>query len=81
MDVLGWTMTHLIAALIHPPGVFFVLLAAGLKVVPAPVNFLASTPLQFTDFMPSMGGLELSRNVLRELVGALWYAIREVFEP
>jgi uncharacterized SAM-binding protein YcdF (DUF218 family) len=51
--------------------------AAGLKVVPAPVHFQASAPLNVTDFIPSIDGLELSRNVLRELVGALWYSIQE----
>ena len=30
MDVLVWTATNLISALILPPGVFFVLLAMGL---------------------------------------------------
>ena len=67
----------LVTDVTHMPRAARAFEAAGLKVVPAPVNFLASAPLQVTDFMPSMGGLELSRNVLRELVGALWYAIRE----
>ena len=30
MDVLAWSATNLVSALILPPGVFFVLLAAGL---------------------------------------------------
>lgn len=50
--------------------------AAGLNVVPAPVHFRASAPLNVTDFVPSVDGLELSRNALRELVGAVWYGMR-----
>jgi uncharacterized SAM-binding protein YcdF (DUF218 family) len=50
--------------------------AAGLKVMPATVNFRASAPLMVTDFLPSVGGLELSQHVLREWVGALWYWVR-----
>ncbi|OGA16277.1 MAG: hypothetical protein A3I63_00035 [Betaproteobacteria bacterium RIFCSPLOWO2_02_FULL_66_14] len=50
--------------------------AAGLRAVPAPVHFHASAPLNVTDFLPSVDGLELSRNALHELVGAVWYRMR-----
>jgi uncharacterized SAM-binding protein YcdF (DUF218 family) len=49
-----------------------------LKVVPAPVNFHASAPLNVTDFLPSVGGLWLSGQVLREWVGAGWYWMRGI---
>lgn len=50
--------------------------AAGLKVVPAPMYFRASAPLNIRDFIPSVDGLELSRYVLSEWVGAVWYWLR-----
>jgi hypothetical protein len=80
MHEFVWAATNLIAALILPPGVFIILiaigLAAGLKVVPAPIYFHASPPLNVTDFLPSTDGLELSATVLREYVGMLWYGLR-----
>ncbi len=40
------------------------------------MHFRASAPLNVTDFLPSVDGLELSHKALRELVGAAWYRMR-----
>lgn len=66
----------LVTDVLHMPRAARAFEAAGLGVVPAPVNFRASVALNVTDFLPSVGGLELSRQVLREWVGALWYRLR-----
>lgn len=66
----------LVTDVTHMPRAARAFEAAGLNVVPAPVNFRASAPLNVTDFVPSVDGLELSRNALRELVGAFWYWVR-----
>ena len=51
--------------------------AAGLKVMPAPMHFRAFAPLNVTDFVPSVEGLALSRQVLGEWVASLWNRMRE----
>ncbi len=66
----------LVTDVTHMPRAARAFEAAGLRVVPAPVHFHASTPLNVTDFLPSVDGLELSRNALHELVGAAWYRMR-----
>lgn len=66
----------LVTDVTHMPRAARAFEAAGLTVVPAPVHFHASAPLNVTDFVPSVDGLELSRQALRELVGALWYRVR-----
>ncbi len=66
----------LVTDVIHMPRAARAFEAAGLTVVPAPVYFHASAPLNVTDFLPSVEGLDLSRYVLREWVGAVWYDIR-----
>jgi uncharacterized SAM-binding protein YcdF (DUF218 family) len=66
----------LVTDVTHMPRAARAFEAAGLKVVPAPVYFRATAPLNVTDFLPSVDGLELSHNVSRELVGMLWYRMR-----
>jgi uncharacterized SAM-binding protein YcdF (DUF218 family) len=66
----------LVTDVLHMPRAARAFEAAGLKVVPAPVHFRASAPLNVTDFVPTVDGLELSHNVSRELVGAVWYRMR-----
>jgi uncharacterized SAM-binding protein YcdF (DUF218 family) len=45
----------------------------GLNVIPAPLHFHAAAPLNATSFMPTADGLRKSNQVLRELLGELWY--------
>lgn len=66
----------LVTDVTHMPRAARAFEAAGLRVVPAPVHFRTSAPLNVTDFVPSVDGLELSRNALRELIGAAWYEMR-----
>lgn len=66
----------LVTDVTHMPRAARAFEAAGLRVVPAPMHFHASTPLNVTDFLPSVDGLELSRIALHELVGAAWYRMR-----
>ncbi len=68
----------LVTDVYHMPRAVRAFEAAGLKVVPAPMYFRASAPLDVRDFLPSTDGLELSQHVLREYVGAVWYALRRV---
>lgn len=53
----------------------------GFQVAPAPLNFQASAPLGPMDFVPSVDALELSRQVIREHVGAIWYRLRRFARP
>jgi len=66
----------LVTDVTHMPRAARAFEAAGLRVVPAPMHFRASAPLSVIDFLPSVDGLELSRNAWRELVGAVWYRMR-----
>lgn len=66
----------LVTDVFHMPRSVRAFEAAGLKVLPAPVHFGASAQLNITDFLPSVDGLELSRNVVREYVGIAWYKLR-----
>lgn len=70
----------LVTDVTHMPRAARAFEAAGLSVVPAPVHFRASAPLNVTDFVPSLDGLDLSRNALRELVGAVWYRMRRAID-
>ncbi len=69
----------LVTDVIHMPRAARAFEAAGLKVVPAPVYFRATAPLNVTDFVPTVDGLELSRYALHELVGMAWYRMRRAF--
>lgn len=65
----------LVTDVLHMPRAAHAFQAAGLTVVPAPMRFQASAPLNITDFFPSIGGLEMSRDVLHELIGGIWYRV------
>ena len=66
----------LVTDVLHMPRAARAFETAGLQVVPAPVYFRASAPLNITDFLPSTDALSLSRYALHEWVGAVWYAMR-----
>ena len=56
--------------------------AFGMSIVPAPMHFLASAPRIMNDYLPSMDGLEISRDALYEVVGEIWYRLRRsIFAP
>jgi uncharacterized SAM-binding protein YcdF (DUF218 family) len=52
----------------------------GIEVVPAPVNLFNGTPLTLMSILPSPVGFQNSYFIAHELLGRLWYAIRERFE-
>ena len=66
----------LVTDVLHMPRAARAFEAAGLKVLPAPVYFRASAPLNVTDFVPTAEGLELSHYALHEWLGAAWYGMR-----
>lgn len=66
----------LVTDVLHMPRAVNAFRAAGLTVVPAPMHFQASAPLNITDFLPSVSGLEISRYALHELIGEVWYRVR-----
>jgi uncharacterized SAM-binding protein YcdF (DUF218 family) len=68
----------LVTDVLHMPRAARAFEATGLKVVPAPVYFRATAPLNLTDFVPTVDGLELSQYALHEWVGAAWYAMRRM---
>lgn len=52
--------------------------AFGMTVVAAPMHFLASAPRNINDYLPSVRGLEISRDALHEFVGEIWYRLRRL---
>jgi uncharacterized SAM-binding protein YcdF (DUF218 family) len=70
----------LVTDVFHMPRAVREFESAGLKVVPAPVSFRASAPLNVTDFLPSVDGLELSRQAIREYVATVWYGLRRALD-
>lgn len=52
----------------------------GIEVIPAPVNFVYKGPLTLGDYLPGPVGMSSSYYVAHELLGRVWYAIRERFE-
>ena len=49
---------------------------AGFEVIPAPTEFWSHPDLRARDFLPTAGGLAISRHALHEWLGRLWYVIR-----
>lgn len=49
---------------------------AGFEVVPAPTGFWTHPRLLPRDFLPTAGGLAISRLVIHEWLGRLWYWVR-----
>ncbi|MBT5660241.1 MAG: YdcF family protein [Rhodospirillaceae bacterium] len=49
---------------------------AGFDVTPAPTEFWSHPNLRAKDFLPTGGGLAISRHALHEWLGHLWYTIR-----
>jgi len=51
--------------------------AAGFIVVPAGTGYSSREPARLVDFLPSPTGLFQTRTVLWELLGSLWYAMKQ----
>jgi len=49
---------------------------AGFNVTPAPTEFWSHPKLRMKDFLPTAGGLAISRHAMHEWLGRLWYTIR-----
>lgn len=68
----------LVTDVLHMPRAARAFEAAGFIVIPAPLHFQASAPVNVTDFLPSLRGLELSAYALREVIGGVWYRLRRM---
>ncbi len=66
----------LVTDVLHMPRAARTFEALGAKVIPAPMDFRTSAPLNVTDFLPSAGGLRLSAYVFHEWIGEIWYRSR-----
>lgn len=66
----------LVTDVLHMPRASRTFESLGVKIIPAPIDFRATAPLNVTDFLPSAGGLGLSRYVFHELIGEVWYRAR-----
>ena len=50
--------------------------AAGMPVIPAPVDYYANAPLDLLSFIPNTGALRRSAWSVHERVGLLWQHLR-----
>ena len=66
----------LVTDVLHMPRAARTFESLGAKVIPAPIGFRTTAPINVTDFLPSFGGLRLSTYVFHELVGEVWYRAR-----
>jgi uncharacterized SAM-binding protein YcdF (DUF218 family) len=53
--------------------------AAGIQVIPAPINIPSEAPLDWGDFWPSVGGLRLSYYAMYEILGNARFDITQAF--
>lgn len=74
---LDFTHVIVVTDVIHMPRAVRSFESAGLSVVPAPMRFFASAPWRAQDFLPSSEGMDKSHRVLYELLGMLWYRLRQ----
>ena len=66
----------LVTDVLHMPRASRTFESLEVKVIPAPIGFRTTTPLNVTDFLPSADGLGLSAYVFHELIGEVWYRAR-----
>jgi len=87
MDSILWMLKTVLVSLMLPPGLFFVLIAAGLWLGRrrrwarwlAGVSLLVFVALSLKVVAY---GLEISRDALYEVVGEIWYRLRRsIFAP
>ncbi len=48
----------------------------GFEVTPTATSFWSHPKRRLTDYMPTAGGLAISRHALHEILGRMWYALR-----
>ena len=65
----------LVTDAIHMPRARLAFERAGLEVVPAPTNFLATRDLDAASFIPNARALKHSHYALHEWLGLLWYQV------
>jgi len=53
--------------------------AAGIQVIPAPINIPSEAPLDWGDFWPSVGGLRLSYYAIYEILGYALFDLTHAF--
>jgi len=80
LEQLGKHTVVLVTDVMHMPRAARAFESLGLHVIPAPMNYCATTPLRLPDFLPSVQALKLSRYVLHELIGEAWYRWRRAVE-
>lgn len=50
----------------------------GLEVIPAPTDFSAHPPLEWRNFLPSAEGKKLTKSAFHEILGLVWYRVRQM---
>lgn len=77
----GFNKIYLVTHAYHMPRSVYAFQHKGLEIIPAPTNFQVSHhPLGlFSNFLPSIGALDLSTMALHEYVGIAWYRARYQF--
>jgi uncharacterized SAM-binding protein YcdF (DUF218 family) len=66
----------LVTHAMHMPRARLVFEQAGFRVIEAPTGFSTMRPPGVLNYLPSSQGLELSRDVLHEVIGLGWYHVR-----
>jgi uncharacterized SAM-binding protein YcdF (DUF218 family) len=52
----------------------------GIEVLPAAIDIYTREPLGYGDFLPNPVAFRTSFFVIHELLGRVWYAVRQLFE-
>lgn len=65
----------LVTDAMHMPRARMAFERAGLQVVPAPTNFVATRPVDAASFIPNAQALKHSHYALHEWLGLLWYQV------
>lgn len=78
LEPLGIRRIFLVTHALHMPRAASVFSRAGFEVIPAPTVFhsVPGRAPAFLGWLPSAHALDLSRDVLHEYLGRIWYAVR-----
>ena len=66
----------LVTDALHMPRAQRAFESAGLRVIPASMNFHSTAPRDVMDFLPSIFGMSLTQAAAYELLGQIWYRSR-----